>query len=85
MSGRNVNVFISNWNDDGVTVPVPRYSVDITIHWTDEDGQERQHSDTYRFPNALAGVPLKRLRRYMEALILSEARIQLGIDNEDMV
>jgi len=85
MSGRNVNVFISDWSNDGVTVPVPRYSVNIEVHWTDADGEQRQHSDSYRFPNALTDVPLSRLRRYMEELILREARIQLGIDDEDVV
>lgn len=84
MSGKNVNVFITNWKDDSVTVPVPRYSVDIEVHWTDENEEQRQHSDTYRFPNALAGVPLRRLRRYMEEIILREARLQLGIDEEEV-
>lgn len=83
MAGRNVNVYIGKWTDDEVTVPVPCYSVDIKIYWTDEDGQQRHHSGTYQFPNVLAMVPRERLRAYMEELILCEARIQLGIDEEE--
>lgn len=83
MPGRNINVWITNWINTGATTPVPRWTVDVAIEWTKEDGTPESHSDTYTFPNVLSGIPLQRMRRYMEELILREARIQLGIDEED--
>lgn len=80
MSGRDINIGIKNWTDEGTTVPVPKYSVIVTVDWTKEDNTLGHHSDIYYFPNALAGVPLNRLRRYMEDIIVSEVRIALGID-----
>jgi hypothetical protein len=82
MAGSNVNITIENWTDDGVTVPVPRWSVNITIQWKGDDGQTYVDSDTYRFPNVLQNVPLSRLRRYMEEIILREARLILSIDDD---
>ena len=76
----NVNVYITNWTDTGQTVSVDRWSVDITVQWTDDSGTDHENSDTYYFPNALSGVPLSRLREYMQEIILREARIQLGVD-----
>lgn len=83
MAGRNVNVWITNWTNTGATTPVPRWTVDVVIEWTKEDGTPGSHSGTYTFPNILGGVPLKRIRQYMEEIILREARIQLAIDEED--
>jgi len=83
MSGRNVNIWIDNWTNTGSTAPVPKWTVDITLEWTKEDGTPGSHSGTYTFPNIFAGIPLKRMREYMERLILNEVRIQLGIDEED--
>lgn len=80
MSGQNVNVFISNWQATGSNVPVPQYSVDIAINWKDGSGQLHEHASTYRFPNVLQGVPLARVRVYMEEIILREIRLAQGID-----
>lgn len=83
MPARSVDeVFIENWTDLGTTTSVPRYSVDITIHWTLQNGSPGTYEDTVVFPNVLSGVPLQRLKRYMEDIILAEIRIQLGIDDE---
>jgi len=82
VSGKNVNVFISDWTNDGVTVPVPRYSVNLRVEWIDEDGNPCVNEEVRRFPNELAGVPLKRMREYMHDIILSEVRIKLGIDSD---
>ena len=80
MAGRKINVWIENWTNDGVNVQVPRYSVSVRIEWTKADGTPGSHENAYRFPNALQNVPVARLRRYMEEIILREVRIQLGID-----
>jgi hypothetical protein len=77
------SVFIANWINLGSTAPVPKWSVDIEINWTRNDGTEGQHTSTQIFPNALAGVPNRRLKRYMEEIIMAELRLQLGIDIEE--
>jgi len=82
MPGKNVNIWITNWTNTGLTTPVPRWTADIAIEWTKGDGTPGTHSGTYTFPNVLAGVPLSRIRQYMEEIILREVRIQLGIDEE---
>ena len=83
MNGRNVNTMIFNWTDLGSTVPVPCYSVDISVNWIKANGTQGNYVDTVTFPNVLAGVPVQRLRRYMQKIILSEVRIQLGIDEAE--
>jgi len=75
----NVNVFMDDWHDDGVTVPVPRYSRTIRIEWIDDDGNQRVNEEVRRFPNELAGIPLRRLAEYMDQIILQEIQIKLGI------
>lgn len=75
-----VNVWIANWVNQETTVPVPKWAVDIKIQWTDEANNPHEHEETYYFPNILAGIPMSRLRKYMEQLILAEVRIALGID-----
>ena len=77
---RNVNVWTWNWTDQGTTVPVPKWRVDIKVQWTDDAGTPHEREDTYNFPNILAGIPARRMRGYMERLILAEVRIALGID-----
>jgi len=83
MPARNVDqILIGNWTNLGATAPVPKWSVDITVNWTKQDGTPGTVSVTKTFPNVLAGVPLKRIRRYMEEIILNELRIQQGIDED---
>jgi hypothetical protein len=81
--GRNVNVGISGWNKTGDRVRVDVWEVDIALDWTGNDGQKRTHAGTYKFPHILADVPLRRLRGYMEDIILREARLAVGVDEED--
>ena len=83
MAGRNVNIWIDNWTDLQNTVPFPQYGVDVRLEWTGADDQPHEHENTYTFPNVLQNVPLSRLRRYMEEIILREARLALNIDEED--
>jgi len=80
MVGKNVNVYITNWQKVGDTVPVDKWTVDIEINWINEQSELQEHEGTYTFPNILGGIPLSRMRKYMEELVLREARIQLGVD-----
>lgn len=75
-------VHITGWTNTGTTVPVPRWTVNVTFKWTNDAGQAQTNTATRSFPNMLAGVPTRRLREYMEAIILAEARIALGIDRD---
>ena len=81
--GRNVNVCYGPWMNDGVTVPVPRYSKTWTIRWTDKSGNAQEIVRTLRYPNVLQNVPLRRLGEYMDEITFKELRIQYGIDVED--
>lgn len=77
---------ITNVHATGDTAPVPRYSFDIYIHWTDHDGTTHTHSDTYIWPNVLADVPNNVVRRFMEKMVIAKVRVELGIDEwEDYV
>ncbi len=78
---REVNIFLGNWTALGSTAPVSRYSIQIQHDWTDNVGAKHTDTRTLTFPNALSGIPLARLKDYMERIILEEARIQLGVDN----
>jgi hypothetical protein len=82
MSGRNVNVTVENWEATGQNVPFPQYTVDVGLDWLDSAGERQERSQTITFPNVLQTVPLARLRRYMERIIMAELRIALGIDEE---
>src|SRR3972149_348027 len=60
---RNLDeVHIRNWTNLGTTAPVPRWSVDLIVRWTRDDGTKGEHSRTVVFPNILANVPLRRVR-----------------------
>jgi len=75
-------IHVTNWTNLGSTAPVPQWTVNITVRWTRDDGTSAEDSRMVTFPNILSGVPLSRLRRYMEEIILRELRVQLGIDDE---
>ena len=83
---RNVDqINITNWAATGSTVPVPQYSVDVEIYWTNDDGSQGHHGpETYLWPNVLADVPLKVVREFMREMIEARARVELGIDTWDM-
>lgn len=70
---------ITNWTDESNTVPVPQWSVDVEVKWTDDAGDDHLHQQNYLFPNVLSGVPLKRLRHYMKEIIQQEVYVALGI------
>lgn len=81
MPARNVDqVLIGNWQKTGPTPPVPQWSVDISVRWTDLEGGSHEHSGTYLFPNELAGIPLASLRQFMGGIIMAAVRVRLGIN-----
>jgi len=81
---RNVNVWLTNWSWTGVTVPTPQAAVDIHVEWVNEAGEQREHTETVRFPNILADVPVPWLKRQVEELLLRALRKRLDIDPEDV-
>ena len=78
---REVNIFTGPWVAVGTDASVPRWSMQVRMDWTDNAGVKRTDTRTVTFPNAPSGIPISRLREYMEAIILREARIQLGVDS----
>ena len=81
MAAREVNLQISDWTPVGTNATVPRYRVDLTTQWIDNAGVSHTDTRTVTFPNVLSGIPVSRLRGYMEQIALAEIRIALGVDN----
>lgn len=81
MAAREVNLTVSDWTAIGTNASVPRYSVNLTTQWIDNAGASHTATRTVTFPNVLSGIPLPRLREYMERIALAEMRILLGVDN----
>lgn len=77
---RSVNVWTDNWRPTGNNVSVPQYAVDVTLQWTDNQGEQQERSETIRFPNFLQKVGTKDLKDWLVDLMLREARQRLGID-----
>ena len=59
---------------------MPQWSVDITVKWTDTEGEGHERSGTYLFPNELVGIPPASLRHFMQEIIMAAVRVRLGID-----
>lgn len=77
---REVNLTISGWTPLGTNASVPRYSVTLATDWVDNAGAPHTDTRTVMFPNVLSGVPLARLKGYMEQIALAEIRLLLGVD-----
>ena len=77
---REVNIYFSNWTNMHVTVPVPKYSVDVTVNWIDNAGVPHTHTETAYFPNALAGLSVDGQKELAIDICLKEARERLGVD-----
>lgn len=80
---RNINVWFTGWHWTGVEVPVPQAEVEIHIEWINEAGEQREHTETVRWPNILRDVPVKWLKRRLEVLMLRAVRRKLNIDPEE--
>ena len=79
---RSVNVWTSGWRATGTNVPVPQYEMTIRLEWVTDAGESREAQRTVRFPNVLAGIPARRLKAYVEDMLMAEARILAGIDED---
>jgi len=77
---REVNVFHSGWRATGTSVSVPQYESTYRLVWVDDAGVRHEASRLVRFPNVLSGIPARRLREYVDTILLNEARILAGID-----
>ena len=77
---RNVNVFTTNWQWTGNTVPTPQATVDIELHWKDNAGVDHEWSGVAMFPNDLQLVPVAWVKEALEELLLRAARKRLGVD-----
>lgn len=80
---RDINVFLSGWRTTGINVSVPQYEQIIELHWINDAGLAQTATRTVRFPNVLSGIPAGRLRRYVDTILLSEARILAGVDIDE--
>ena len=78
---REVNVYLGDWTALGTNASVPRYSVNLTTQWIDNAGAAHTDTRTVTFPNVLSGVPLSRLKGYMEQIALAEIRLLLGVNS----
>lgn len=76
---REVNVYTGRWTNTGATAPVPRYTFSARFEWVDDAGAAHSDDRVYTFPNVLSGIPARRLREYMEEIIVREAMIARGI------
>lgn len=74
---------IANWTDTGLTTPFPRYTFDLQVKWTDDEGVSREHNSVYTYPNDLSDVPLRVVRMWAEEQICAKVRVALGIDSWD--
>lgn len=78
---RNVHeVNITGWHDESNTVPVPQWSVDVEVKWTDDNGDFHTHNGNYSFPNVLGDFPVAAVRQLMETAIMAKVRVDLGIN-----
>lgn len=68
---------------EALTIPAPQVTVNVPEQAAPIVNVAAPHTDTrtVTFPNVLSGVPLSRLREYMQDIALKEIRLQLGVDN----
>ncbi len=79
---KDVNVTISDIQPLGTNAPVARYSFDLELEWTDNEGVVHEHSGTYTWPNFLAGITNKELKSIAHFLALLKVKKELGIIEE---
>lgn len=67
-------------NATGSTAPVPQYTFNVNIKWTDDNGNAQEHTGTYTWPNILSQAPNGWLRRtVIEHILTPMALDYLGI------
>lgn len=72
---------ITNFVDTGLTTPLNRYTFDLEVKWTADDGTKNEHSSNRVFPNALTSMPLSVRRRYAIEMIVAIVRVEMGLDS----
>jgi hypothetical protein len=75
---REVNVYFNNWHATGLNIQVPQYEVDLTVQWIDNVGVSHTHTETVKFPNALAGLTTEEQKEVAIDIMLKEVRSRLG-------
>lgn len=70
---------LSNISKTGNSVPVPQWTFDVQVIWTDDDGAHQEHSGTYRFPNVLSAAPDGYMRQKFMEMVQDIAYFNLGI------
>ena len=81
MPARNVDeLWLTNWQATGQSVPVTQYSVHVKLVWTDADGEQHVWEGDKLFPNVLDGLPAARQKELAQDIAVELARLELGID-----
>lgn len=70
---------LSNVKKTGNSVPVPQWTFDVQVIWTDDSGAHQEHSGTYRFPNVLSAAPDGYVRLKFMEMVQDIAYFNLGI------
>lgn len=73
-------VNITNFVNTGQTTAMPRFTFDLQIRYTSDNGTKQTHNQSYIFPNDLSSMPLNVRRAFAEQMIHAVARVALGID-----
>lgn len=75
-------VNIENFQNLGTTTPMARYSFQLTIKYTDNEGVAQVHGPvTKTFPNDLAAMPLAVRKRFAIDMINATVRVALGLED----
>ena len=77
---KSVNsIIVSNWTDTGATTKMDRYTFDLRVEYTEDDGTPRVHEGNYTYPNDLSDVPLSVRKKWATEQIEAKVRVQLGV------
>ena len=73
----NINIFFSNFRL-GANVTIQRRLIDVTVHWTADDGTPRTDTRTVTFPDILALIPVDERDDLLKEIILRAHRRNIG-------
>lgn len=72
---------ITNFQDTGQTRQIARYTFNLEVKWTDDQGVKHSYGPAiHDFPTDLATMPLIVRRAFAEQMIIAVVRVTLGID-----
>lgn len=70
---------ISGWTNTGLTTPIPRWTFQLSIKWTNNSGVQNIYGPaTHTWPNDLSGTPDDYLKKLMTKVIADKARVTIG-------